>query len=322
MDYPPFRITPAILTLVAEIQSSLGEFRFLSAKKPSLKLRKENKIKTIHHSLAIEGNSLSAEQISSILEGKRVLGPRDQIREVQNAIELYDDLISLDPFSERDLLKAHRVLMNKLLANPGRYRSKAVGILKGGKVSRMAPPAKQVPGLMHNLFSYLKKDKETIPLLKACIFHYELEFIHPFEDGNGRMGRLWQQLILIKVSPSFEFLPIESLIHKYQKQYYRAVEQSDVEGDSTQFITFSLEMILKGIKEYSGALYSGRPKPGDRVEQARDILGQKPFSRKNYLKIFKGLSTATASRDLARAVSLGVLTKKGTKTNATYWFSS
>jgi Fic family protein len=303
---------------VSEIQSLLGESKHLTVKKPSVKLRKENKIKTIHHSLAIEGNSLTEAQVSSLIEGKKVIGPKKQILEVKNAIQLYERIVDLNPLRESDLLKAHKILMTGLLDRPGYYRNQAVGIFKDGKVSRMAPPAKQVPELMLNLFSFVKKDKETLTLVMACIFHYELEFIHPFEDGNGRMGRLWQQLLLMEASPIFEYIPIESLIHQNQKKYYLALEKSDVKGESTDFIEFSLEMILKSLKEFSGEIVSAKPKADDRIDLAADYFKSQTFTRMDYLKLFKEISTATASRDLAQAVASGLLNIKGTKSKAVY----
>ena len=318
MKKPPYTITSKILHFVSEIQSILGEARHLTVKKPSIKLRKENKIKTIHHSLAIEGNSLTEEQVSSLIEGKKVIGPKSQILEVKNAIRLYELVGELNPAKESDLLKAHKILMSDLLEKPGFYRSQAVGIFKGGKVSRMAPPAKQVQFLMSNLFSFVNKDLDALPLVKACIFHYELEFIHPFEDGNGRMGRLWQQLLLMNASPVFEYLPIESLIHKNQKKYYLALEKSDIKGESTDFIEFSLEMILKSLKEFSGEILSTNPKPFDRIELALEYFYSQSFTRKDYMILHKEISTATASRDLAQAVTSGVLKVTGTKSKATY----
>lgn len=318
MEAPPYTITSKILHLVSEVQSLLGESKHLTVKKPSVELRKENKIKTIHHSLAIEGNSLTEEQVSSLIEGKKVIGPKKQIIEVKNAIRLYERVGELNPIKESDFLKAHKILMTGLLEKPGLYRNQAVGIFKGGKVSRMAPPAKQVRGLMQNLFSFVNTDKETLPLVMACIFHYELEFIHPFEDGNGRMGRLWQQLLLMKASPIFEYIPIESLIHQNQNIYYRALEKSDAKGESTDFIEFSLEMILKSLKEFSGEILSAKPKATDRIDLAAEYFRGQSFSRKDYMNLFKEIATATASRDLAQAVASGLLKIKGTKSKAKY----
>lgn len=317
MYRPPYTITPTVLHFISEIQTHLGEYKSLSMTKPSLKLRKENKIKTVHHSLAIEGNSLTEEQISTVLEGKRVLAPKKQIIEVKNALDLYDHLAEINPNREQDLLKSHKILLNQLIDKPGQYRTKGVGIYKGTVLSKMAPSHKQVPVLMKNLFEFLKKDQMTHPLIKACVFHYELEFIHPFEDGNGRMGRLWQQLLLKQVADIFEYIPIESLIHKNQKLYYQALEKSDYEGSSTQFIEFSLEMILKTLQSYS---YQFMKKPGiqSRIDFAIEHFKSHTFTRKEYLNLHKGISTATASRDLAQAVREKKLLIEGIKAKAKY----
>lgn len=320
MSNPPYTITPKILALVSQIQSLLGESKHLIIKKPSIKLRKENKIKTIHHSLAIEGNSLTEEQISSLIEGKKVIGPKNHIIEVKNAIKLYEKLNDLDPFNENDFLMAHKILMSGLIEKPGTYRRQAVGIFKNGQVSRMAPPAKLVSKLMGQLFIFLKKNQEVLPLIKACIFHYELELIHPFEDGNGRMGRLWQHVILMRVSPIFEYLPIESLIHKNQKKYYQALEKSDLKGESTDFVEFSLELIMNSLKDFSGEILSAKPKANDRIEVAEEHFGKLSFSRKEYMLLHKEISTATASRDLAQAVAKGIIDIKGEKSKAKYKF--
>jgi Fic family protein len=317
MEKPPFKITPKVLSMVSQIQEIIGELKAQTLVKPSVKLRRENKIKTVHHSLAIEGNSLTEEQITALLEKKRVVGPKNQITEVLNALELYDRLVEFDPFKEKDLLKAHSILL-KGLGKSGQYRSGAVGVFKGSQVGHMAPPPKQVPRLMQGLFHFVSKDKEAHGLIKACVFHYELEFIHPFEDGNGRMGRLWQQLLLMKQSPIFEFISVETLIHKKQSQYYKVLEQCDRVGDSTAFVEFSLELILKSLENFRKEFCPGKPKITDRIEFALKHFMTKEFSRKEYLHLLPGLSTATASRDLAQAVSDEILIKTGEKALARY----
>ena len=286
--------------------------------RPSLKLRKENKIKTIHHSLAIEGNTLTQEQVTALLEKKRVIGPKKQIREVINALNLYDRILSFDSLSEKDLLKAHSILMRDLVLSPGKYRTTSVGIIKGSKVSHVAPQAKMISGLMKNLFEFLKAKNDIPYLIKACIFHYELEFIHPFEDGNGRMGRLWQQAILIKHSVLFEYISFESLIHKKQKQYYKVLESCDKAGDSTAFIEFSLELIFEVLNEFSVENRPIKISGRERVELALAAFKKKVFTRKEYLNLYREISTATASRDLASAVKEKVLSRVGEKSLATY----
>ncbi|MGZ3806154.1 MAG: Fic family protein [Pseudobdellovibrionaceae bacterium] len=318
MQNPPFELTPKILTLTTSISELIGELKAVSVAKPSVKLRKENKIRTVHHSLAIEGNSLTEDQITAILENKKVVGPKNQITEVKNALEVYEVLGKFDPLKEKDLLRAHKLLMKNLVNNPGKYRTSQVGIFKGTKVSHMAPSHKMIPQLMQKLFEFLHQNKSTPWIIKACVFHYELEFIHPFEDGNGRMGRLWQQLLLMKQAPLFEYVSTESLIHKNQREYYNVLEKCDKAGDSTLFIEFNLRNIFQILQEFKKNSSLTRPKIGDRISYALEHFGNKVFTRKDYLELYKGISTATASRDLARAVKEKLLKKSGDKINTFY----
>jgi Fic family protein len=318
---PPFKITTKILNELTQIHEKLGLLKnFVPPSGQSLHLRKENRIRTIHHSLAIEGNTLSKDQITAILEKKRVLGPKNQILEVQNALEVYADLNKFNPMREKDFLLAHRSLMSGLIDGAGAYRSNQVGVFKGSQISHVAPPAKRVPQLMVDLFHFLKDDQETPEIIKACIFHYELEFIHPFSDGNGRMGRLWQQLLLMKHSPVFSYLSTESLIHKKQKVYYKTLEICDRAGESTAFIEFSLEIISKTLEEYCTHQATQRPRDTDRIQSAKLEFGDRRFTRKQYLLLNRGISTATASRDLARAVEQKILRMSGDKSQAVYRF--
>lgn len=318
MTHPPFKITSKVLSLTTKIHELIGEMKGFSVGKPSVKLRKKNKIQTVQHSLAIEGNELTEEQITAILEKKRVLGPKKQIMEVQNALQVYDSLSSFNPNQEKHLLKAHKLLMQGLVKNAGKYRTGQVGILKGTQVSHVAPPAKQVPHLMGELFKFLKEDRETSAIIKACVFHYELEFIHPFEDGNGRMGRLWQQLLLMQHSPVFEYISTETLIHEKQMQYYSVLEKSDKAGDSTAFLEFSLEIILIALKHFKSAQRPQKANSTDRIHFALEHFRENSFSRKKYLELFPEISTATASRDLALAVKENKVTITGEKAQATY----
>ncbi len=319
MESPPFHLTSKILSLVAEIQEILGELQGTSlVQKPSPKLRKENKIKTVHHSLAIEGNTLDEKQVTALLENKRVIGPQAQISEVLNALTLYDQMDELSPFREKDFLKAHALMMKGLVPAEGKYRSSAVGIMKGSQVSRMAPPAKHVPSLMTKLFEFLKSDRETHLLIKACVFHYELELIHPFLDGNGRMGRLWQQRILMEHSLVFGYLAVETWIHREQKSYYMALEKSDVAGESTVFIEFSLDLILKELKSFRRDFRPVKLGIEERIQAAIQHFGSRSFTRKDYQSLHKQISAPTASRDLAMAVRNRNLTIEGAKATAFY----
>ncbi|MCR5455661.1 MAG: Fic family protein, partial [Bacteroidales bacterium] len=210
------------MKLIAEISEKIGAITALSDHPLSLQLRRENRIKTIHSSLAIENNTLSIQQITDIIDGKRVLGAPDEIQEVKNAVEAYKLLLQLNPNNEKDLLRAHRLMTTDLVKLNGKYRTGGVGIFDGKKVIHVAPPAIRVPELMADLFGWLKKSDEH-PLIKSCVFHYEFEFIHPFEDGNGRMGRLWQTVILKQWKPVFAWIPVETLVKQHQKEYYDAL---------------------------------------------------------------------------------------------------
>jgi len=320
MANPPFELTPTILSLAVNIQGVLGELKTATLVKPSVKLRKENKIRTIHHSLAIEGNTLTEEQITAILENKKVIGPIKQIQEVTNAIKVYEQIEKLNPFSEKDLLKSHAILMQGLIDCSGVYRNQNVGIFKGAKVGHIAPQAKMVAPLMKELFGFLKAKDATPLLIKACVFHCELEFIHPFLDGNGRMGRLWQQLILMMHSPVFEYVSIETLIHQQQKKYYHVLEECDSSGSSTAFVEYSLDLIYQSLLEFKKQFRPQKPTASDRIQGAKNHFGKKGFSRKDYLGLHSDISTATASRDLASAVADGELRMTGDQALARYFF--
>nr|HPG58625.1 Fic family protein [Candidatus Wallbacteria bacterium] len=211
-------------------------------------LRRGNRLRTIQASLAIENNSLSLEQVTGIISGKRIIGPPREIQEVKNAFAAYELIESLDPLSEKGLLKAHKILMTALVDDAGKYRSGGVGIVKGRKIIHVAPPAKRIASLMADLFSWLK-NTDAHPLIASSVFHYELEFIHPFADGNGRMGRLWQTLILSKWKPTLAYLPVESVIRDRQDDYYGVLSECDRTANSTSFVEFMLEAILKTLNE-------------------------------------------------------------------------
>ncbi len=315
---PPYQITENILKLVASISERLGEVNAVHLYKPPTELRKKNRIKTIQSSLEIEGNTLTEEQITALLENKRVIAPQKDILEVQNAIQVYDQLQKFNPNSIKDLEKAHGVLMQGLIENAGKLRTKNVGIVQGSKVKHVAPDGGMVKGLMNDLFIYLKSDEDII-LIKSCVFHYEFEFIHPFIDGNGRMGRLWQTLILMQKYPVFEFLPVESLIKENQEAYYKVLEQSDNIGQSTPFIEWMLNIILQALENLLKT-QNRTLTAEDRIELFKDKVGQQEFSRKDYLQNFKEISQATASRDLKWAVEQGILEKSGDKRLTKYVF--
>jgi Fic family protein len=300
---PPYDITPNILKLIRSISEKIGEVNATYLSKQSPQLRKQNRIKTIHSSLQIEGNTLTEEQITALIENKRVIGPEKDVLEVINAIKVYEKLKNYSYSSDKSFLKAHQELMKGLIDSAGKYRKQAVGIVKGTKVEHIAPPHDNVPYLMKDLFEYLK-DSEELTLIKSCVFHYEMEFIHPFLDGNGRMGRLWQTLILRSEYPVFEFLPFETLISQSQNEYYNALALSDKVGKSTVFIEYMLGVIdesLKSLLNYNNRIL----RDIDRLDHFI-TLGLKEFTRKEYMNIFKDISSATASRDLKKGVVLNL----------------
>ncbi len=242
---PPYSITPEILTRVEQVGEALGRVEAAGISQ-DLRLRRINRIRTIRGSLAIEGNTLSEEEISTILDGKPIAAPLRDIQEVRNAIRAYDQYQQMNPASETDLLRAHELLMTGLLDAPGHYRRGQVSVMGQGQIHHIGPPARRVPQLIANLLAWLGSTDEH-PLIASSIFHYEFEFIHPFEDGNGRMGRLWQTLILTRWKPLFAHIPVESLIHAKQDDYYEAIRKSSAEGGSAPFITFMLDTILEAI---------------------------------------------------------------------------
>lgn len=312
---PPYEITSSILKLLTSISMKIGEVNANLLNKPSPKLRKQNRIKTIHSSLKIEGNTLTEEQITALLDNKKVIGPKKDVLEVLNAIHIYENLDQYNPSNEKSFLKAHKNLMEGLIENSGKYRNQSVGIVKGSNVEHLAPPFGNVPYLMKDLFEYLQKSDE-IELIKSCVFHYEMEFIHPFLDGNGRMGRLWQTLILMEKYPIFEFLPFETLISKGQDEYYKALTESDNSGKSTKFIEYMLKVIDVSISELLN--FNNRTlNEKDRLEYFVS-LGKTEFTRKNYMDIFKDISSATASRDLKKGTELNLFKKIGEKNKTIY----
>ena len=212
-------------------------------------LRKNNKIKSIHSSLAIEANSLSLIQVKDVIDGKIVIGPQKEIQEVTNAYNLYNMFDKLDCFNEKDLLKAHSILTYLIDEESGKYRNQSEGVFDGDKVIFVAPPENMVPTLMKDLFEWLRNDKETPLLIKSCVFHYEFLFIHPFGDGNGRTARFWQNLLLSNWNNVFEYIPLESQIYKYQNEYYNKIAICHKNDNSNEFIEFILLMINEVLDE-------------------------------------------------------------------------
>lgn len=316
---PPFEITPQMLHEISQIERLIGRIESISAPKPQPHLRKSNRVRTVQGSLSIEGNTLALDQVTALLEGKTVIGKSSKIKEVLNAIDVYDKLSDFEPYSTRALLSAHNQMMSDLIPTAGKWRSGPVGILKGTAVSHIAPPADRVPHLVKDLLQFIQTSEQH-PLITSCIFHYELEFIHPFEDGNGRMGRFWHTRLLYHYHPIFEFIPVESLIQAHQQEYYDVLETSDNAGHSNAFVEFALRMIRQSMADFLDAL---RPLPQTavtRLEQAKAQYSDHAFARKNYVQLHKTISTATASRDLQQGVADGILEKSGEKAQTVYRF--
>lgn len=243
MYKPPFSISNKMLALSISIAEKISKIETYESLKRMPILRRNNKIKSIHSSLAIEANSLSMNDVFDVISGKTVFGPQKEIQEVKNAYKAYEMIKEFDPYSENDLLKAHGIITFLTVKESEKYRNSAEGVFDGNKIIFIAPPADLVPRLMQDLFTWLKNDNEVPLLIKSCIFHYEFVFIHPFVDGNGRTVRLWQNVLLTDWNPIFEYIPIESRIQKYQKEYYDAISTCHKNGNSNLFIEFMLKMI-------------------------------------------------------------------------------
>lgn len=278
MEYkPPFTVSEKILSLLADISELIGGIRVTERTGINPRLRKANRIRTIHSSLAIENNSLSLEQVTAIIDGKRVLGAPSEILEVKNAFEAYEHMLEFNPYSVDDLLKAHGIMMSALVHESGRFRTGGVGVFAGEKLVHMAPPADMVYGQITDLLDWVKNSQLHM-LVKSCVFHYEFEFIHPFADGNGRMGRMWHTLLLSEYQPLFVYLPIETLIKERQREYYAALAQSDARADACAFTEFLLQVIYDALNEISDQ--TALP---EKVKKLMEVIGYEPMSAKELM---------------------------------------
>ena len=319
MSYePPFKITSQIIDLISQISEAVGEINSLENSPRHLELRKENRIKTIHSSLAIENNSLSLEQITAIIEGKRVLGSPNEIQEVKNALQAYELLLTLNPYEEKDLLKAHKLMMADLVEPNGKYRKDGVRIFDANQVAHLAPTADRVPFLMSDLFEWLK-NSDVHPLIKSCVFHYEFEFIHPFQDGNGRMGRLWQTVILKEWKSVFAWLPIETLIKENQVEYYNALNSSDSDANSTNFTVFMLQTILRTIKEIIETEKKITLKITVKItanqKKILEAIKQNPFVTQEELSSIVGIAKLNINKNMKKLQEQGIIERVGANKN-------
>ncbi|MCL2183219.1 MAG: Fic family protein [Chitinispirillia bacterium] len=315
---PPFTLSARAVSMIAEIAALAERVAIRMEQQDALRLRKINRIKTIHASLAIEGNTLTESQVTAIMEGRKVVAPLREIQEVKNAIAAYDMYHTLDPFSADDMLTAHGAMMTALVDDPGAFRSGGVGITNGIDVIHVAPPASRVPGLMADLFRWLKNAPDHL-LVRSCVFHYEFEFIHPFSDGNGRMGRMWQSLILGRFQPFFRHMPVETMVHRNQQDYYAALGQSTENGDCGVFVDFMLSEILQTMKPHvvpigemvggvnggvSGGVTGG-------VNEVLDYIGTHPGCRANEIEKAISIPLRSVERHLAALKNSGKIEFQG-----------
>ncbi|MBQ6726399.1 MAG: Fic family protein [Bacteroidales bacterium] len=326
---PPFTLSARAVGLVADIAAQMERFAIRMEQDDALRLRKVNRIKTIHSSLAIEGNHLLESEVADIIDGKTVVAPVREIQEVKNAIRVYDEFEKLDPFSMDDLLRAHGLMMSALTDDAGHFRKGGVGVYSENGLVHMAPPAERVYGLMSDLFGWLKNADDHL-LVRSCVFHYEFEFIHPFIDGNGRMGRLWQSLILSRWHPAFAHLPVENMVYSNQQAYYDAIAQSTKQGECGPFIDFMLEEIHKSVLQHKGEpldapvndtvsdTANGTVKTTPTQEGIIDLVRKNPLSTYDELAAQLGVGRATIARNIAILKDRGVLERIGEDKNG-YW---
>ncbi|MCL1950900.1 MAG: Fic family protein [Turicibacter sp.] len=324
---PVFSMNNAMLNKMVEISKAIGHLEFQVER--NLKLRKENRIKSIHSSLAIENNSLSVEQITDIIDGKRVLGNPKEIREVKNAYEAYEEILSLNPYKQKDFLKAHGLMTQEVVNESGRYRQKDVGIFdSNGNVVHLGARPQFLEVLMDELFEWGATD-DTPEIIKSCVFHYEIETIHPFADGNGRMGRLWQTVILANWNPIFAWIPIETIIYEHQAAYYNVLAQADKLNDSTVFIEFMLNVILETLIAYKTSDKSSDKNEIEFPDEMTGVETQVYLLLKKYLADHESINTTVATKligksaptvrkYLSRLVTLGLLEAHGSNKNRTY----
>lgn len=303
---PPFASTPHIDSLCIDIAEMVGSLTPSAPLSANPTLHRKLRISTIRSSLVIEGNSLSEEAVTAVMDGRRVLGPAQDIREVENARRAYDLLPELDPYSIDDLLRAHGTMMEGLVSHPGSFRNGNVGVYAGDVLIHAGTPARYVPQVMGDLFDWMERT-DFHPLIMSCVFHYEFEFIHPFSDGNGRTGRLWHTLILSSWRPVLAWLPTESVILERQNDYYAALARSNAEGTCTPFVSFMLEVIRDALRPYAH-----QPnKRSERTNRTLEFLASHPLATIAELAAYLGCSRSTAQRTVNELKASGSLLRKG-----------
>lgn len=310
---PPFEITNTIIDSVAEIAELVGRLTSTNQLSSNPTLRRSNRIRTIHGSLAIEQNTLSLEQVTAVLNGKHVLAPPKDIAEVKNAYEIYERLDELDPYSVDDLLTAHSIMTRELVDESGMFRTRPVGVVdQEGRILHFGTLPQYVPDLVMELLDWVK-NSDVHMLIRSCVFHYEFELIHPFADGNGRVGRLWHTLLLSKWNPAFAWLPVESIIHDRQEEYYAAINASNDAGESTVFIEYMLSAIKASLIDATSTSDEMSDGPMDKAAmrwmQIEKFLEAHPYIMNADVRALCGVSAATANRILAGLVKKRRLVK-------------
>lgn len=317
---PPFSLTDKITDLLAQVSVLVGGIDVLQEGSVAVHLRKENRIRTIQSSLSIENNTLTLEQVTAIFDGKRVAGKAREIKEVENAISAYDVIQTFDPLKQKDLLKAQGLMMLGLVQDCGKFRTGGVGIFNGKKLVHMAPPASFVKAQIKNLLAWYKKN-ELHPLIKSAVFHYEFEFIHPFADGNGRMGRMWHTLLLGKWNQMFLWLPVEDLIKKHQNEYYKALSQSDSCANASTFVEFMLGILLKalqGLNKQNRINVKVNVKVNVNQQKILDCIKRNSYITQKELGEELGISVVNINKNIAKLKTMGKLKRVGADKNG-YW---
>ena len=321
-DYSPiYKLTPKITNLVYQIAQDLERINIIREQVLTPYLRRENRIKTIRSSLYIEANALSLEQVADVIDGKTVVGPVRDIQEVKNAIEAYDALLGCSPYAVHDLLKEHGLMTRDTVEESGRFRTKGVSVYDGDIAIHVAPPALQVPILVEQLLEWVEST-DLPQVIKSCIFHYEFEFIHPFADGNGRMGRLWQTLLLYQENQVFGWLPVETIIAKRQDEYYAAIQLSTKENDSAIFAEFMLTLLAEAVSEFKNNQgVVGRPLgiPLSNTEQAvLAAITSNPYATYDEIADTIGKTPKTVQRTIASLKDRGLVSRAGSDKTG-YW---
>lgn len=301
---PSYKVSEEAVNLIAEIAAAVERYRVILEGPGGVRLRKINHVRTIRGTTAIEGNTLTEEQITAILSGKRVAGPKREIDEIKGAHAAYEAIESFDPYSVDDLLKAHGLMTKGLVARPGNFRACNVGVVDGfGNVVHMAPPFANVPSLVKGLFTWLN-ESGAHPLVKSCVFHYEFEFIHPFPDGNGRTGRLWQTALLGSWRNEFYGAPVENIVWAHQQEYYQAIRASSAAGECGPFIDFMLDKILRTLKAKGKAYEISAAETAEKTNKKTDKKTNKKTTEK-IMSVMKAMPDVTLA-ELANATGLSV----------------